>query len=196
MVLWPLRLEQKQRLCAARLTTCGVAVGQRTRIRDRSSRLRDGSCLRCRPRLKPGGTKQLYEVGPASPFEKRTVAVTSDASETSPCRRTGQAKRRLDPRRVTAFGRRRAGGIETPVRSGRLPARAASAQFVCTRSSGRIGRAMARDVSRVLTIRSPVRGPIQYAAGSGVCRSATSEVEPQKSVAIDRGRRCCPSSAV
>ena len=69
---------------------------------------------------------------------------------------------------------------------------AASAQFVCTRSSGRIGRAM---VSR--GVDDPVTGPgaNPNEVGSGVCRSATSEVEPQKSVAIDRGRRCCPSSA-
>ena len=36
----------------------------------------------------------------------------------------------------------------------------------------------------------PVTGPGANPShsGSGVCRSATSEVEPQKSVAIDRGR--------
>ena len=50
-------------------------------------------------------------------------------------------------------------------------------------------------ISRALTVRSPVRGPIPNHTGSGVCRSATSEVEPQKSVAISGGRRCCPSSA-
>jgi hypothetical protein len=71
---------------------------------------------------------------------------------------------------------------------------AASAQFVCTRSSGRIGRAI---LACLQGVDDPVTGPgaNPIVVGSGVCRSATREVEPQKSVAIDRGRRCCPSSA-
>ena len=98
----------------------------------------------------------------------------------------------------TPFGLTASGG-DAPRESrhacgrGGLP-RAASAQFVCTRSSGRIGRAM---VGSLQGVDDPVTGPgaNPIVVGSGVCRSATSEVEPQKSVAIDRGRRCCPSSA-
>jgi hypothetical protein len=161
---------------------------------DRSSRLRDGSCLRYRPRLKPGGTKQLYEVGPASPFEKRTVAVASDASETSPCRRTGQAKRRARHPWVDGVGRRHTAGIETRVWSGRPPScRVRLSSCALGRRAASVGRWSG--LSRVLTVRSPIRGPIPNGVGPGVCRSATREVEPQKSVAIGRGRRCCPSSA-
>ena len=47
----------------------------------------------------------------------------------------------LDTRGVDGVGRRRTAGIETRVGRGGLP-RAASAQLVRTRSSGRIGRAM------------------------------------------------------
>ena len=96
----------------------------------------------------------------------------------------------LDTLRVDGVGRRRTAGIETRVWSGRPPS--------CRVGSVRVHSVVGphRSVlSRWLTIRSPVRGPIPSEAGSGVCRSATSEVEPQKSVAIGRGRRWRPSSA-
>ena len=94
---------------------------------------------------------------------------------------------------LTAFGRRRTAGIETRVWSGRPP-------------SGRVGSVHPHSVvgphrsgdGRVSPgVDDPVTGPgaNPNGVGSGVCRSATREVEPQKSVAIGRGRRCCPSSA-
>ena len=164
----------------------GVAVGQPARIRDRSSRLRDGSCLRCWPRMKPGGTKQLYEVGPAAPFGKRTVAVTSDDSETSPCRRTGQAKRRA---RHPSGGRRR----EATHRGNRDPRVVGAASLLPRRlSSCALGRRAASvgrwsGLSRVLTVRSPVRGPIQswWGRACAAARRARSSLRSRsRSVAV------------
>ena len=146
------------------------------------TRLRDGSFLRCRPRVKPGGTKQLYEVGPAAPFEKRTVAVNSDASETSPCRRTGQAKRRARHPSVDGVGRRRTAGIETRVWSGRPPScRVGSVRVHSVVGPHRSG------LSRVLTVRSPVRGPIQswWGRACAAARRARSSLRSRsRSVAV------------
>jgi hypothetical protein len=141
-----------------------LCLSQPARTVDRSKRLRDGSCLRCRPRVKPGGTKQLYEVGPTSLSGRRLPLLTSDASETSPCRRTGQAKRRARHPGVDGVGRRRTAGIETRVWSGRPPScRVGSVRVHSVVGPHRSGNwAM---VSRVLTVRSPVRGPIQAIRG-------------------------------
>jgi len=48
-------------------------------------------------RRQPNGTKPLFEVKPPPPFEKATVPARRDASETSPCRSTGDAKRCARP---------------------------------------------------------------------------------------------------
>ena len=131
--------------------------------------------------------------GPA-PGPSGTAAVTSegDASETSPCRRTGQAKRRARPPKGHGVRKAGGGGIETSVHPGRLPS-AASAQFICTRSSGRIGWAMAQHRSYV--IRSPARGPIQACGVGRRPQRGVFGVEPQKDASSHRGRRWCPSSA-
>lgn len=91
----------------------------------------------------------------------------------------------LDTRGVDGVGRRRTAGIETRVWSGALP-QAASAQLVRTRSSGRIGRAMVGSLP-VLTIRSPVRGPIQAGWGRACAatrRARSSLRSPSRSIAV------------
>ena len=68
---------------------------------------------------------------------RRPWLSTSNASETSPCRRAGQAKRRARPTQGDGLRQTQPGGIETSIGSGQLPL-AASAQLVCAQSSGRI----------------------------------------------------------
>ena len=105
---------------------------------------------------KPGGTKQLYEVGPALPFEQRTVALKKRRLRnlSVPTNRSSKTAS------STPFGLTASGG-DAPRESrpacgrGGLP-RAASAQFVCTRSSGRIGRAM---IGYLQGVDGPVTGP-------------------------------------
>jgi hypothetical protein len=174
--------------------TCGVAVGQPAQIRGPIFATSGWFVLAVSASVEAGRHQTALRGRARCPFEKRTVAVASDASETSPCRRTGQAKRRARHPWVDGVGRRHTAGIETRVWSGRPPScRVRLSSCALGRRAASVGRWSG--LSRVLTVRSPVRGPIPNGVGSGVCRSATSEVEPQKSVAIGRGRRCCPSSA-
>ena len=80
--------------------------------------------------------------------ERRRLLSASNASETSPCRRAGQAKRRARPPQGDGFQQAQAGGIETSIAAGQLPS-AASAQLVCTRSSGPIGGGRSTEVDQV-----------------------------------------------
>src|SRR5262249_5051294 len=82
--------------------------------------------------------------GPAAVSIREGDGRGSPATPQKPLRADGPAIQNgeLNPRRVTVTGRRHAEGIETLVRSGRLLG-TASAQFVCTRSSGCIGWAVA-----------------------------------------------------
>ena len=150
---------------------------------DRSSRLRDGSRSRCRPRVKPAAPNSFTRSGPLP--HSRSGLSPSPATPQKPLRADEPVKQNgeLDPFRVDGVGRRLTAGIETRVWSGRPPGRRVGSvhphSVVGPHRSGTW-------VSRVLTIRSPVRGPIPNGVGSGVCRSATSEVEPQKSVAPAR----------
>jgi hypothetical protein len=153
-----------------------------------SSQHRDGSRA-VLARVQPSGTKPLYEVKPPSPFAKATVALKRATPQIplradEPVIQNGE----LDPRKETASGRRGTGGIETSVCSGRLPF-AASAQFVCTRSSGRIGWAMLQLVGI-----EPVtgQGANPNVMGSGVCRSETTRDRVPEERLIHRGRRVAP----
>jgi hypothetical protein len=100
----------------------------------------------------PGGTKQLYEVGPAAPFEKRTVAVSGNASETSPCRRAGQSKRRA---RHPSGERRSAGELR---RNRDLRESGATAGEPRRLSSFALGR-RAASVGPLQVVDDPVTGP-------------------------------------
>jgi hypothetical protein len=96
----------------------------------------------------------------------------------------------LDTLRVDGVGRRRTAGIETRVWSGRPPScRVGSVRVHSVVGPHRSG------LSRVLTIRSPVRGPIQSWWGRA-CAAARRERSSLRSRSRSiRGRRCCPSSA-
>ena len=150
--------------------------------------------MRCRPRVKAGRHQTALRGRARCPIREadcrcrqrrlRNLSVPTNRSSKTVS---------STPFGLTAFGKRSPEESRPACGRGGLP-RAASAQFVCTRSSGRIGRAM---VGHLQAVDDPVTGPgaNPNEVGSGVCRNATSEVEPQKSVAINRGRRCCPSSA-
>jgi hypothetical protein len=117
----------------------------------------------------PSGPKQPYEVRPVSLVETGAVALHARRLRnlSVPTSRRFLADK-LDPRRVTAFGRQPAEGIETLAASGQLPS-AASAQFVHARSSGRIGRAMAVEVEAGNS--GHRRGGQSKRMESGWCRS-------------------------
>jgi hypothetical protein len=129
--------------------------------------------------VEPSGTKQPYEVRPPSIFETGAVALHARRLRnlSVPTSRRFLADK-LDPRRVTTFGRRAAEGIETLARSGQLPS-AASAQLVHARSSGRIGGAIARR-SRGWSFRSPAWGPIQTNGVGLVPQRSCDGIESQR----------------
>ena len=158
---------------------------------DRSWRLRDGSRSRCRPRVKPAAPNSFTRSGPLP--HSRSGLSPSPATPQKPLRADEPVKQNgeLDPFRAGGVGRRLTAGIETRVWSGQPP-------------SGRVGSVHPHSVvgphrsgtwvSRVLTIRSPVRGPIQAIRGRA-CAAARRARSSLRSRSRQRGRRWCPSSA-
>jgi hypothetical protein len=106
---------------------------------------------------------------------------TSNASETSPCRRAGQAKRRARPPQGDGLRQAQAGGIETSIAAGQLPS-AASAQLVCTRrrAASHLGRSSKSGRRR--------QGQSNR-KGSGLCRSATGWALRPTRTSRSRGRQ-------
>jgi hypothetical protein len=103
---------------AGMVHACGVSLGD--------NRVAPNSFTRSRPALDQRATRSLF---------------ASDASETSPCRRAGQAKQRARPPKGNRFRQANSRGIETSVSRGRLPS-AASAQLESSSVVGPHRRAM------------------------------------------------------
>ena len=103
------------------------------------------------------------------PSEKATVAASGDASETSPCRRTGKARRSARPPKGNGFRQANSGGIETSVSRERLPS-AASAQLWVRSVVGPHRWAKGPSWSSQAGHR---REGQSNRPGSGLCRSAT-----------------------
>jgi hypothetical protein len=153
------------------------------------SRLRDGSRLRCRPRVTPGGTKQLYEVGPAPPVEKRTVAVEERRLRNLSVPTNRRCKTASStPFGLTAFGRRTPEESRPPgVGDDCLYCRVGSVRPHSVVGPHRSGDGRWAMVSRVLTVRSPVRGPIQAGWGRACAaarRARSSLRSPSRSIAV------------
>jgi hypothetical protein len=145
------------------------------------------------PLGKPSSTKQLYEVRPHSQLKSGAVA-----GKRRRLRNLSVPTKRLSktasstPHGMTESGRRIARGIETSVCSGRLPF-TASAQLVCTRSSGRIGWAVGDGSKRLVSqIRSPAWGPIQRQRGQACAAVRRIKGSGPTSCLISRGRRIAP----
>jgi hypothetical protein len=153
----------------------------------------------------PSGTKQLYEVRPLPPYAAATVAVnqrrlrnlsvpTSRLSKTASSIPAPLPLSRGRGVGVRGDGSRqaRSGGIETSVSRERLPS-AASAQLVCTRSSGRIG-GRGRRSSKVGGVGpAPARGPIQSRRGQACAAWRRGGLGVPQETSPGRGRRDCPS---
>jgi len=99
---------------------------------------------------------------------RRRSPSAGDASETSPCRRAGQAKRRAHSPKGDGGRLTSSGGIETSVNAGRLPS-AAVAQLGCNSVVGPQRWAWS---SRVVSAGAGTRANPKP-TGSGVCRTAT-----------------------
>jgi len=146
------------------------------------------------------GTKQPYGVWS---HQLPLMRLSSRSPTPQKPLRTGQAVTqnvRLDPRRVTVRCWRAAEESRPPsVGTSSSPPRRLSS--LSTRSPGRLGRSRRLGVttpvsSRLMLSLPPVTGPGANPSvmGSGVCRSATAEVEPQRIVVRARSP-WCPSSA-
>ena len=129
--------------------------------------------------------------GPTLNWRVTLSLLTSDASETSPCRRAGNAKRRARPPKGDGLWQACSGGIETSVRSGTTAVgRVGSVRRTLGRRAASVGE------GSIVVEGKPVAGARANPkpTGSGVCRNGTCKGSvSQENVSWKCGRRECPS---
>jgi hypothetical protein len=133
-------------------------------------------------RLKPSGTKPHYEVKPPPLPRRRRSCGRHDASETSPCRRTGEAKRPARPPQGDGVGQARRRGDRDP----QVPGATGVGRVGAVSAHSAVGPHRLGDGStRSHVVRSPGRGPIHTGRVGRVPQRGASGSSP----------RCTPREA-